>query len=884
MPLNPGSKLGPYEILALIGAGGMGEVYRAKDTRLDRSVAVKILPAHFSSKADLRERFEREARAVSSLNHPNICTLHDVGQQDGVDYLVMELIDGESLASKLLKGPLPVDQALRIASEIASALDRAHRSGIVHRDLKPGNIMLTKSGAKLLDFGLVKLRSAGPTSGAEALSSLKTENRDLTGEGRILGTFQYMAPEQLEGKEADPRTDIFAFGSVLYEMLTGRRAFSGKSQASLIASILAAEPPAISTIQPMTPEALDRVVRTCLAKDPEDRWQTAHDVMLQLQWIAAGGSQAQAPAIHVARRSSRERIAWSAAALFLLAAIAMSVAYVRRAPAPAPIVRLQILPPDNTEFDTGDGPVTISPDGRQIVFLANSAGADSALWVRSLDSVEARKIEGSDDSYDPFWSPDGRFIAFGGRNTLWKVDVAGGPIQKITEMPDGRGGSWNRDNVILFDKSGATAISRIPAGGGTPEPATILDSARHETGHWRPHFLPDGKRFLFLVKSSEPQNEGIYVASLGSMEKTRLSDLNVAVTPVLPGFLLFVRERILMAQSIDFGRLGLAGDPLPLAKEVEYIQTWGTASFSSSDEGTLAHQGASRRQRQLAWLDRAGKQVGLLGEPMETRDDPRISPDGKFVAVSRLDPETRGADLWVFEMARGIGARLTSDPGNDDSPVWSPDGTRIVFESNRRGVGSLYMKAANGSGAEEPLLESDRSEQHPLDWSRDGRLLLYVRPDPKTGKDIWLLPMTGERKPAPLITSAFDQDDARFSPDGKWIAYKSDETGRSEVFVQPFPATGAKWQVSVGGGDSPRWRGDGKEIVYFRPRISRMAVEIKTSPAFEAGVPHELFQTPLGSGSELSADGQRLLISQLQVATAVSPITIVLNWTAGLKR
>jgi predicted Ser/Thr protein kinase len=520
MTLAQGTRLGPYEILASVGAGGMGEVYRARDTRLDRTVAIKVLPSHLSSNPEIRQRFDREARTISSLSHPHICALHDVGHQDGIDYLVMEFLEGETLTDRLSRGALPAEQVLRYSIEIADALDKAHRQGIVHRDLKPGNIMLTKSGVKLVDFGLAKLAAAGPAN--TSVSILPTQaGMNLTQEGTILGTFQYMAPEQLEGKEADARSDIFAFGAVLYEMATGKKAFSGKSQASLIASILSAEPPPISSVQPMTPPALDRVVKTCLAKDPDDRWQTAHDVMLQLKWIAEGGSQAGVPAPLVARRRGHERLAWGVAAVLAVSTIALAAVQLARPRAAVRVVRSSLLPPEKTTYHfIGDaaGPPAVSPEGLQIAFTARDSSGKSLLWVRSLDSPVPRAVAGTEDAMYPFWSPDSKFIGFFAGGKLKKIEASGGPAFALCDAGDARGGTWNKDGVIVFEPHFRDPLFRVPATGGKAAPVTKFDESRRETTHRFPFFLPDGSHFLYLAGShavgTESELHAIYLGSL----------------------------------------------------------------------------------------------------------------------------------------------------------------------------------------------------------------------------------------------------------------------------------------------------------------------------------------------------------------------------------
>jgi eukaryotic-like serine/threonine-protein kinase len=881
MPLAAGSRLGPYEIVSPLGAGGMGEVYRAKDTRLERTVAVKVLPQRSTPSPEARQRFEREAKTISQLSHPHICALYDVGREGETEFLVMEYLEGETVLERLLKGALPFDQVLRHGIEIADALDKAHRQGIVHRDLKPSNVMLTKSGVKLLDFGLAK--AVAPVAPQTSLTALPTQ-ANLTQEGTILGTFQYMAPEQLEGKEADARTDIFALGATVYEMATGRKAFAGATQASLVTAIMSADPPSISSAQPMSPPALDRVVKICLAKDPEDRWQSAHDVGSELKWIAEG-SQAGAPAAVTTRRKNRERLAWSVAAVLAIVAALAVAGYVRRAPAAAEQVRFEILPPGKGVFDNVNSPANLSPNGRRILFAVRDETGRSEIWVRSLDSLEARRLEGTEDGYDAFWSPDGRFIAFGGNGKLLRIDAAGGPVQEICDMTDGRGGSWNRDNiVVLTTNGGASPILRVPAGGGTPQAVTTLDKSRGEIGHWRPRFLPDGKHFLFLIRSTQPQNAGMAVGSLDSKEIVRFPGIDTAAAWAPPGMLLFVRERTLLAQPFDMGRLRLSGDAFPLAKDVDYAQTFAAAAFSASDNGVLAYQSGGRAIRRLVWFDRSGKELGTLGDAGEYPPwDPRISPDGRKVVAMRMDPESRGADLWTFDVARGVGSRLTFDPSIEEYPVWSPEGDSVIFDSNRDGLGDIYRKELTTVGSEALLLKTDRWKQ-PQDWSPDGRYLIYAFVDPKTRRDLWLLPLFGEKKPVPLLVAPFSQGEARFSPDGKWFAYVSNESGRSEVYAQPFPPTGEKWQISVGGGRTARWRGVGKEIVYLAPDYMRKSVAIQTSPTFEAGVPKDLFKTPNSWGFDVTPDGQRFLVNMPAADSPASPTTIVLHWDAGLPK
>ncbi len=887
MTLAQGTRLGPYEILASVGAGGMGEVYKARDTRLDRTVAVKVLPSHLSDNPEVRQRFDREARTISSLSHPHICALHDVGHQDGIDYLVMEFLEGETLTDRLSRGALPPEQVLRYGIEIADALDKAHRQGIVHRDLKPGNIMLTKSGVKLVDFGLAKLAAVSPAG--SSVSILQTQaGTNLTQEGTILGTFQYMAPEQLEGKEADARSDIFAFGAVLYEMATGQKAFSGKSQASLIASILSAEPPAISAVQPMTPPALDRVVKTCLAKDPDDRWQTAHDVMLPLKWIAEGGSQAGVPAPLVARRRSRERLAWGVAAVLAAATIALAAVHFAR---PRPLlraVRSSILPPEKTTYhfisDAG-GPPAVSPDGLQIAFTARDSTGKASLWVRSLDSPAARALAGTDGAMYPFWSPDSRNIGFFADAKLKKIEAAGGPTLALCDAADGRGGTWNKDGVILFEPHFSEPLFRVAATGGKPAPMTKFDESRRETTHRFPAFLPDGKHFLYEAGShsvgTESELHAIYLGSLGG-EASKLLVNARSKALYAAGHLLFVRQKTLMAQPFDAKSGKLSGDPFPIVGNVQDDPGFFTAVFSVSDNGVLAYQetGGSIDQFQLTWFDRGGKKLESLG-PKGPLWSPRISHDGRRVLFAIGDP----GDLWLEDMARHVSTRLTFDPSDENFPIWSPDDSRIVFMSRRTGGGDLYGKASSGSGSEELLFSSPLGKA-PRSFSPDGRLLLFTSLNPKTKYDFDVLSLP-DRKVTPFLHTEFDEFHGEFSPDGRFVAYASNESGRLEIYVQPFPGPGGKWQMSTTGGTAPVWRRDGKELFYLAPDHKLMAVAVRTGTTLEAEAPQPLFEARIREDPDrhfdVSADGQRFLIVTPLGDDSTPPITLIQNWTVLLR-
>jgi eukaryotic-like serine/threonine-protein kinase len=884
MTLAAGTRLGPYEITAPIGAGGMGEVYRARDTRLGRDVAVKVLPAALTSSAELRQRLEREAKTISQLSHSHICTLYDVGHQDGTDYLVMEFLEGETLADRLGKGAVPTDQAVRIGIEIAQALDAAHRQGIVHRDLKPGNVMLTKSGVKLLDFGLAKLAAAPPTEVSQATSmpTAFQESQPLTSRGTILGTFQYMAPEQLEGREADARSDIFSFGCVLYEMLTGQKAFTGKSQASLIGSIMNTDPAPISSIQPMVPASLDRIVKGCLAKEPEHRWSTAHDVMLQLQWIAEGGSQAGLPAPVVARRKNREKLAWIVAAAGLLAAALATFGWIRRAPKPPHLVRFEIATPEDVL--SIDAP-RVSPDGRYVAFNATDTAGKTMIWLRAFDALAARPLPGTEGAARPFWSPDSKFLGFMAEGKLKKIDISGGPPQKICDAPTGSDGTWSPEGVILYDGRATDPIQRVSSAGGTPVAEVKPDPAQKTTAVGWPEFLPDGRHYLYMAVAPKSEDSIYRIGSLDSKDTKVVVPAQTFITYAPPGYLLFVRDRTLVAQPFDTKAMKTTGEPVPLAEKIG-IDSVGLARFSVSREGTLAYRTGEAGSRML-WVDRSGKELETVGEPGELRN-PALSPRGERLAFNLSDPRTGITDVWVRDLERGGNSRLTFGATNQTAPVWSPDGTRIVYRADRNGPSDLVVKAADGTGEETVLLKGD-GVAVPSDWSRDGRYIAFYQIAKDSGSDIWVLPTFGDRKPVLVLRTPFNEGIAVFSPDARFIAYVSNESGRNEIYVRNFPGPGGKWQVSNAGGSEPHWSADGKEITFRALDQRVMAAEVRTGAAFEAGVPKPLFLGRFQPGNTRNryapaADGQRFLIVAPLGRDAMAPTTVVLNWFEALRK
>ena len=899
MPLVSGSKLGPYEIVAPLGAGGMGEVYRARDTRLGRDVAIKIIPNEMAADAARKQRFEREAKIISGLNHPNICVLHDVGSQDGLDYLVMECVEGETLAKRLEKGALTQEQVLKYGSQIADALDRAHRNGIVHRDLKPGNIMLAAGAVKLLDFGLAK--PAVVLNGA-TVSGLAMSTSPVTQEGTIVGTFQYMSPEQVEGKELDGRSDIFSLGAVLYEMLTGQRAFPGKSPLSVASSILEKEPVSIVSVKPLTPSSFERAIRRCLAKDPEDRWQTARDLAIELKWIADSGSSAGAAAPpRKVGVTSREVILTIALVLALGAATILGFLYKERPAADAHVTRTYIKPRGTSGFIfSGDQKgFALSPDGRNIAYVAATPTADSksVLWIRPLDSMEARMLPGTEAAAFPFWSADSRNIGFFAGGKLKRIDSQGGPPATICDAPDGRGGSWNQQGDIVFSPTVNSPIYRVSASGGPITQLTTQNSSDNETTHRWPWFLPDGRHFIFLAGSTftprESSTNSIRMGSLDSKEVKHLLRSHYQAM-YASGNLLFLRQSSLMAQPFDETRFELTGEAVPIAEQVREDTSIAHAWFAPSANGQLLYAEGAAKERQLVWFDRSGNRIG--GVPgADAYGGVALSPDGKKVAYY-LDGT--GFDVWVFDIARGVKTPLTFGTSSGQGnlyPVWSPDGKYVAYTSFRDGKYGLYQKSADGSGGETQLLEGSDHFRVPTSWSADGKFLVYhegvsggtYANGVPGGWSIWILPLFGDRKTYPFLQSSFSAREATFSPDGKWLAYCSNESGEYRVYVVPFPGPGGKWQVSRGDGRGPLWRSDGKELYYLSADNKLLAVTVDASgTTLSAGDAHVLFDSQsygVFARYYNSADGQRFVVVY-EGSQPSSTLTFISNWTAELKK
>jgi len=900
MPLAQGTKLGPYEIQTPLGAGGMGEVYRARDTRLERTVAIKILPPHLSDDATLRQRFEREAKAISSLNHPHICVLHDVGRQDGTDFLVMEYLEGETLAKRLEKGPLPLAQVLQFGIQIADALDRAHRQSVVHRDLKPGNIMLTPSGAKLLDFGLAK--AAVPLAVGATLTDVATRTTPVTQQGTIVGTFQYMSPEQVEGKDTDARSDIFSFGAVLYEMVTGRRAFPGKSQLSVASAVLEKDPEPISTLQPLTPPALDRAIRRCLSKDPEDRWQTVRDLLLELKWIAEAGSQAGVPVPLVSHRKLRERLAWAAAALFALIAIASAIGFVVRTPKPPQPMRLSAEIGADASLVATFGPAAIlSPDGTHLAFVAAGPDQKRRIYVRSLNQLQATALSGTENTRNHFFSPDGQWLGFFADGKLKKIPVQGGAAATLCDAPDDRGGSWGEDSAIVFTPSFGAPLSKVSSAGGTPQLLTAFDSQVGEMTHRWPQVLPGGKAVLFTSSTFtgfyEDADIVLYSTASGQRKTVHRGGFYARYVPT--GHLVYMHEGTLFAVPFDLKRLEVTGQPAPILDHVVTNPATGGAQFSFSETGNLVYVAGSSAMQNVSiyWMDRQGM-FTFLRETPGYYYSPAFSPDGKRLAMHIRDGKS--ADTWVYEWERDTLTRLTFGGEFTGSPVWTPDGQRITYSFlEKSGMSNLHWKRADGAGDAQRLTEG-KNQKYPNSWRPDGKVLAFTQLSPDTSWDILTLAIEGDEKsgwkpgePKPFLNSPFNEQDAAFSPDGRWLAYSSNESGNIEVYVRPFPGPGGKWQISTGGGFFPKWSRSSKELFY---RTTDQKIMVATYTA--AGDSFHADKSQLWSPGQFSArgpysnfdvhpDSKRFAVLKAPAAGETSPVnkvSFIFNFFDELRR
>jgi eukaryotic-like serine/threonine-protein kinase len=896
MTLSAGTKLGSYQVTAQIGAGGMGEVYQAHDTKLGRDVAIKVLPEAFAHDPERLSRFQREAKTLASLNHPNIAAIYGLEENAGSSYLVMELVPGDTLADRIKRdGAFSVVEAIAIAKQMAEALEAAHEKGIVHRDLKPANVKVTPEGkVKVLDFGLAK--AFADDGASQDIANSPTMSGAATMQGVILGTAAYMSPEQARGKSVDRRTDIWAFGVVLYEMLTGQQLFAGETVTDTLAQVITKEPE-----WERVPARTQPLLRWCLERDQKKRLRDIADGMTSLEAMPDEQKAAQQSAIFA------PKWLWGIAIAGCLAAATLAVIHFREKPPAAPdVVRYQIRLPEKVTFSRSET-LSLSPDGRHVAFSAIGPDGNAGVWVQDLDAEEARALPDTGTGTNPppfFWSPDSRFVVFSGNSDkLRKADIQGGPTRDICNKPGPPiGGSWNSDGVIIFGNT-TTGLWRVPAEGGTAVPLTVLDASRQEREHELPIFLPDGKHFLYLRISKVPEDTGIYAGSLDDPPEKQSHKLLLATgfgAVYVPspgssvGRLLFLRQSILMAQTFDPEKLALIGEPSTVAERVG--ATYETGYFSATPNALVYKtSNSASTYQQLTWIDNQGKITGTVGDPglICSCGPPRFSPDGSRVAYSKASPGSSETDVWLLDLARGADTRLTFGGSSNDNPVWSPDGSEIVFASNRKGHYDLYRKPANGAKEEEVLLESNEHKR-PWSWSRDGRYLIYSlsKSYDFISEELWVLPMQGDRKPFPFATNRFDEATAEFSPDGRWVAYTSDESGAYELYVREFrppPAAtqeGGKWQISNGGGMFPTWRSDGKELSYHaQGKTSQMSVSIDTGASFHAGVPRVLFPLPpTASSGEPTADLKRFLAAVPAEQKGPQSFTVMLNWAAGLKK
>jgi eukaryotic-like serine/threonine-protein kinase len=876
MALAPHVRLGPYEILTPLGAGGMGEVYKANDTRLNRVVAIKVMRGHIGADHQLRERFDREARAISSLNHPHICALYDVGTQDGIDFLVMEYLDGETLADRIARDPLSVAESLQIAGQIAEALEVAHETGIVHRDLKPANVTITHGGqVKVLDFGLAKMRASA--DGELDLSNSPTAMR--TNAGVILGTAAYMSPEQTNGREADRASDVWAFGCVLYEMLTGRRAFIGDTASEIIASVLRTEPD-WHQLPAETPDAIRRLLRRSLQKDHKLRFRDIRDARLEIDEVRRSASDHDAATAVRAERPRRRGtwIAWTAVATVLVVAAMLGARAMRQPRLPPPQLSLEINTPP-----TRDASVAISPDGLKVVFVASAEGR-SQVWLRWLDSPVARPLSGSDRGSRPFWSPDSRSIGFLADNTLKRLDIDGDSARTLASgIPVALGGTWNNAGTILFGNNPGGPLFRVSDAGGDPTIVTRVETPQ-QRGHLSPQFLPDGQHFLYFVNGS-PEARGVYVGRLDRSDAKRLFDSDAPAVYDGRGHLLLIREGKLLAQGFDPERLELKGDPHAIADQVTAYTV-----LSASATGTIAYRSASADigQRQFVWVDRSGRETDSVVYADTAALGPALSHDGRRIAIYSF--RNGNMDIWSYETSRRAWDRITFGAGDDIYPLWSPDDSSLVSGSVRTtNIVDLYRRQLRAPEASEELLLATAEPKFPTDWSADGRFLLYQTLSPKRGLDLWALPMDGSRKAFAVVQTDFNEGLGQFSPDGKWVAYQSDRTGRSEIYLRPFPGPGADVRVSVDGGTQARWNSNGKELFYIAIDNRLVAVPIRFLPdgiTAESGTPLPLFATTLGNPGGpvnrqlyvVAPGGRSFVMNSATGEGNASPITVILNW------
>jgi eukaryotic-like serine/threonine-protein kinase len=893
-PITPGTKLGRYEIRSKIGAGGMGEVYQARDMELGRDVAVKVLPSSFSADASGLHRFQQEACAAGALNHPNVLIVHDIGANDGAPYIVSELLEGETLRKRIGGTPLGQRRAIDYALQIANGLAAAHEKGIIHRDLKPDNIFITNDGrVKILDFGLAKLTQLDGDQAAQ--TDIPTRRVD-TDPGVVMGTVGYMSPEQLKGRPVDQRTDIFSFGAILYEMLSGRRAFHGESTAETMSAILKEDPPELSDTNKTVSPALERLVQHCLEKNPEARFHSARDLGFALEALSGSGSGSGSASIRTRPGSwSRERLAWIGVTS-LISLLALSAVFFPffRQPKPVPHpVRFNLMLPEKAGFfwDVETHNLALSPDGRRLAFIATKEGK-RGLWMYSFDELSPQPLNETDGAYSPFWSPDSRYIAFFAAGTLKKFDVASSSVQTICNLSGeiDTVGSWGSEGVILFidrfkfdiaaaaDKT-SPAIFRVAASGGVP---TVVNKSSKPETFWA-HFLPDGKHYLFYGWTQSPAESGIYAASLDSPDGQLILQTGMTrVEYVAPGYLLYVREGSLLAHSFDEKTRRVTGEPINVISRLPYFDKTGWAEFSVAGTSVLAYAKVVSGNR-LVWLDRTGREVGEVSLTQGCYGI-SLSPDDQRVAYAAVDERTGSGDIWVYDLSHNTPTRFAFGPTDDADPAWSPDGKRLAYFSCCDGPSTLYIKELSDPGKGQTLLPKQFGS--PWDWSPDGKFLLYSKNEPTTNRDVWVLPLTGEQKPYPLLQTQFMESYAQFSPNGHWVAYLSNETGNDELYVARFDNPRERTRVSTAGASQPRWRGDGKELLYVAADNRLMAVQVKMGDKLDLGAPVGLFQMDsiAQHAYDVNTTGDRFLVVATEQTARAAPFTVVLNWAADLKR
>ena len=896
MSLNAGTKLGRYEIRSKLGAGGMGEVYQARDMELGRDVAVKVLPSSFSADATRLRRFQQEACAAGALNHPNVLIVHDIGAHDGAPYVVSELLEGETLRKRIGGTPLGQRRAIDYALQIAHGLAAAHEKGIIHRDLKPDNIFVTNDErVKILDFGLAKLTQL---DGDQAQTDIPTRRVD-TEPGVVMGTVGYMSPEQVKGRSVDQRSDIFSFGAILYEMLSGRRPFHGESAAETMSAILREDPPELSDTNKTVSPALERLVNHCLEKNPEARFHSARDLGFALEALSGAGSTSTQTMTAVSAlpksRTTIKHLPWIIVGILAVALVIASALLIfssRQTPSRANVIRASIEQPANANF-LARSQFAVSPDGTRLVFVARPPGGRQQLWVRALGAVTAQPLSGTDDAIFPFWSADSRFIGFFSQSKLKKIEASGGPAQTLAEAPNGRGGTWNREGEIVFAPDNYRPLYRVSASGGNAVAVTKLDDSKLQATHRWPWFLPDGRHFLYRSgtqsSATQRENNGIYLGALDSNEQKLILGVD-AMPAYASGYLLFVRESTLMAQAFDLKTFQLMGEALPITERVQVDFVLSRAVFSVSENGVLVSQsgGTVLADRELLWYERDGKQPASMGGPaLYAQID--ISPNEDRVALGIFDLQASSPDIWIYDISRDVPLRLTFDPDFDSSPIWSPDGDSIVWRSNRKGRYDLYQKVSSGAGNDEILFESEENKEA-NSWSSDGRFIAYTNTTVKgnTQNDIWILAMSGDRKPFPFLQTGANEFSAQFSPDNQWIAYVSDESATNQVYIAPFPTVVGKWQVSRNGGTEPRWRGDGKEIFFLSPENKLMSVKVNAvGTNLEVGNAETLFEihpaNPPGYHYDVTKSGKRFLVDSLKEGDLQS-LSLIVNWTAPLKK